>query len=81
MFQIGDKVIIDADTKHPVEGYIVAITIDPITENEVEFEKKNWVIYKVRVYKNFYKYGYTDFYRDVLNVRKVNEDGTAESES
>lgn len=73
MFQIGDKVIMDADTKNPLEGYIVAITIDPIAESGIEFEKKNWVIYKVRVYRNFYKYGYTDFYRDVLNLRKVDE--------
>lgn len=43
MFQIGDKVIMDADTKNSVEGYIVAITIDPITESEVEFEKKDWL--------------------------------------
>lgn len=74
MFQIGDKVIMDANSKYPIEGYIVAITIDPTTESEVEFEKKNWVTYKVRVYKNFYIDGYTDFYRDVENLRKVDED-------
>lgn len=73
MFQIGDKVIMDANTKNPVEGYIVAITIDPLTENEVEFEKKDWVGYKVRVYKDFYKDGYADFYRDAWNLKKVNE--------
>ena len=74
MFQIGDKVIIDANTKDPIEGYIVAITIDPLTENEVEFEKKDWVGYKVRVYKDFYINGYTDFYRDAWNLRKVDKD-------
>lgn len=74
MFQIGDKVIIDANTKDPIEGYIVAITIDPLTESEVEFEKKDWVGYKVRVYKDFYMNGYTDFHRDAWNLRKVNED-------
>ena len=72
MFQIGDKGII-ADTKDPIEGYIVAITIDPLTESEVEFEKKEWVGYKVRVYKNFYIDGYADFYRDALSLRKVDE--------
>lgn len=72
MFQIGDKVII-ADTKDPIEGYIVAITIDPFAESEVEFEKKEWVEYKVRVYKDFYRDGYTDFYRDAGNLKKVNE--------
>lgn len=80
MLQIGDKVIMDVDTKFPVEGYIVAITIDPITESEVEFEKKNWVTYKVRVYRNFYTDGYTDFYREAGNLRKVNEDGTEKGE-
>ena len=74
MFQIGDKVIMDADTKFPVEGYIVAITIDPITEYGVEFEKKDWVVYKVRVYRDFYTDGYTDFDRDAKDLRKVNED-------
>lgn len=73
MFQIGDKVIIDANTKDPIEGYIVAITIDPLTESEVEFEKKDWVGYKVRVYRDFYKYGYTDFCRDAWSLRKVDE--------
>ena len=73
MFQIGDKVIMD-NTKVPIEGYIVAITIDPITESEVEFEKKEWVGYKVRVYRDFYIDGYTDFYRDAGSLRKADED-------
>lgn len=77
MFQIGDKVIMDADTKYPLEGYIVAITIDPTTESEVEFEKKDWVGYKVRVYRNFYMDGYADFHRNAWNLRKVNEDVVA----
>lgn len=72
MFQIGDKVVI-ADTKDPIEGYIVAITIDPITESEVEFEKKDWVGYKVRVYKDFYIDGYTDYHRDGWSLRKADE--------
>lgn len=72
MFQIGDKVIMDADTKDPLEGYIVAITIDPTTESEVEFEKKDWVGYKVRVYNNFYNsYGYMDYDRDGWGLTKV----------
>ena len=73
MFQIGDKVIMDTETKYPLEGYIVAITIDPFTESEVEFEKKNWVEYKVRVYKDFYTDGYADFDRNAWNLRKVDE--------
>ena len=74
MFQIGDKVIMDADSKYPIEGYIVAITIDPTTESELEFEKKDWVNYKVRVYKDFYTNGYMDYDRDSWGLRKVNED-------
>lgn len=73
MFQIGDKVIMDADTKDPIEGYIVAITIDPTTESEVEFEKKDWVGYRVRVYKDFYTGGYIDYDRDGWGLTKVNE--------
>lgn len=69
VFEIGDKVIIDGI--HPIEGYIVSIMIDPITEDEVEFEKKNWVVYIIRVFKNFYSDGYSDFYRDASSIRKV----------
>ena len=75
MFQIGDKVIMDADTKDPLEGYIVAITIDPTAESEVEFEKKDWIGYKVRVYNDLYNsYGYMDYDRDGWGLEKaVNE--------
>lgn len=74
MFQIGDKVIMDADTKYPLEGYIVAITIDPTTESEIEFEKKDWVGYKVRVYNDLYNsYGYIDYDKDGWGLKKANE--------
>ena len=74
MFQIGDKVIIDTGDKSPLEGYIVAITIDPIEESAVAFEKQHWIGYTVRVYRKFYTDGYADFYRNAWDLRKVNED-------
>lgn len=64
MFKIGDKVyfISNVDNK-PIYGYVVKIEIDPFEETDVKFDKENYVFYTVRVYKNFYKDGYSDFGR------------------
>lgn len=61
MFKIGDKV--SFGSVRTMVGYIVGINIDPIEESEVNFEKNNWVTYTIRVFKPFYKDGYTDFQR------------------
>ena len=61
MLKIGDKVIFGSN--HPMIGYIVGINIDPNKESDVNFNKNNWVDYTIRVFKPFYKGGYTDFQR------------------
>ncbi len=62
MYKIGQKVKI-IDIHEPATGYIIKIEIDPIEETEVTLEVKNWVMYTIRVYKDFYKNGYTDYCR------------------
>ena len=42
-------------------GYIVEMHIDPLEESDVAFEMENWIIYSVRVYKEFYTDGYSDY--------------------
>ncbi len=61
MFKIGDKVTFGS--VYTFVGYIVGINIDPLEEYEVNFEKNNWVNYTVRVFKDFYKDGFSDFQR------------------
>ena len=61
MFNIGDKVIFGGNFQ--LTGYIVKIEIDPIEEIEVNFDKKNYVYYTIRVFKDFYKDGFSDFQR------------------
>ena len=61
MFKIGDKVSFGSN--YTFIGYIVGINIDPLEEYEVNFEKNNWVNYTVRVFKDFYKDGFSDFQR------------------
>ena len=61
MFKIGDKV--SFGSVHTFVGYIVGINIDPLEEYEVNFEKNNWVNYTIRVFKDFYKDGFSDFQR------------------
>ena len=61
MFKIGDKV--SFGSVHTLIGYIVGINIDPNKESDVNFHKNNWVDYTIRVFKDFYKDGFTDFRR------------------
>ena len=61
MFKIGDKVSFGSN--YIFIGYIVGINIDPCEESDVNFDKNNWVTYTVRVFKDFYKDGFTDFRR------------------
>jgi hypothetical protein len=37
--------------------------IDPLEETEVASESKEWILYTIRVYKDFYINGYTDYRR------------------
>ena len=66
MFKIGDKV--SFGSVHTMIGYIVDISINPIEESEVNFKKNNWVNYTIRVFKNFYKDGFSDFLRTESDI-------------
>lgn len=59
MFKIGQKVMVSGNPE--VVGYIVEMYIDPLEESDVAFEVENWIIYKVRVYREFYTDGYSDY--------------------
>ena len=62
MYKIGQKVWFGEAT-NPITGYIVKMEIDPLEEIEVASEAKDWIIYTIRVYKDFYINGYTDYCR------------------
>lgn len=70
-FNIGDKV--NFGTTFVLTGYIVKIEIDPIEEIEVNFDKKNYVFYTIRVFKDFYIDGYADFNRTEEDLTKVED--------
>ena len=57
MFRIGQKVKIYTSV-----GYIVGMEIDPLEENEVNWEANNGIIYTVRRYAKFLADGYNDFH-------------------
>lgn len=70
MFNIGDKVYFNSNVKEePICGYIVKIEIDPFEEIDVDFDKENYVFYTIRVYKDFYQDGYSDFNRTEREIR------------
>lgn len=71
MFNIGDKVRFGKDS-HLI-GYIVKIEIDPFEEIDVDFDKENYVFYTIRVYKDFYTDGYSDFQRTENEMIKVED--------
>ena len=67
MFKIGDKVEFDEGKRI---GYIVKIEIDPLEEFEV---KHDYVIYTVRIFRDFYLNGYTDFTRSTEDLKLYEE--------
>lgn len=67
MFKVGDKVEFDKDK---IVGYIVKMEIDPLEEYEVKHE---YVYYTVRVFKDFYHNGYTDFERSEEDLKLYEE--------
>jgi len=71
MFNIGDKVKFGGNFQ--LIGYIVKIEIDPFEEIDVNFDKKNYVFYTIRVYKDFYIDGYSDFQRTENDMIKVED--------
>jgi len=70
-FNIGDKVRFGGNFQ--LTGYIVKIEIDPFEEIDVNFDKKNYVFYTIRVYKDFYIDGYSDFQRTENDMIKVED--------
>ena len=69
MYKIGQKVRLKGTNL--IAGYIVKMEIDPFEEADVASEAEDWIIYTVRVYKPFYRDGYTDFgctERDIENA-------------
>lgn len=58
MLKIGDKVMLE--NNHTMIGRIVEISIDPLEEEDVDFEMRE-PFYKVRVWRDFWEYGYFDF--------------------
>lgn len=71
MFNIGDKVRFG--TTFVLTGYIVKIEIDPFEKIDINFDKKNYVFYTIRVYKDFYIDGYADFQRTENDMIKVED--------
>ena len=59
MFRIGQKVKLK--NANDLIGYIVRIEIDPLEENDVSYEVKYYVTYRVRRYAPFLINGYNDF--------------------
>lgn len=72
MYKIGQKVQI-VDTVRPITGYIVKMEIDPIEEVDVASEAEDWIIYTIRVYKNFYRDGYTDYCRTEKDIKDADD--------
>lgn len=69
MFRVGQKVKIkDAND---LIGYIVRIEIDPLEENEVNWEAKYYVTYIVRRYAPFLINGYNDFVRTENDIESI----------
>ena len=61
MYKIGQKIQLIDSSNPVIVGYIVKMEIDPLEEIEVAFESKECIIYTIRVYKDFYINGYTDY--------------------
>lgn len=72
MYKIGQKVQI-VDTVRPITGYIVKMEIDPIEEVDVASEAEDWIIYTIRVYKRFYRDGYTDYCRTERDIKDADD--------
>lgn len=72
MYKIGQKVQLNG-VSVPIIGYIVKMEIDPLEEIEVASESKEWIIYTIRVYKDFYINGYTDYCRTEREIKNADD--------
>lgn len=71
MYKIGQKVRLKGTNL--IAGYIVKMEIDPIEEIEVASETEDWIIYTIRVYKRFYRDGYTDYCRTEQEIENADD--------
>lgn len=72
MYKIGQKVQLRG-VDIPIIGYIVKMEIDPLEEAEVASESKEWILYTIRVYKDFYINGYTDYRRTEREIKNADD--------
>ena len=72
MYKIGQRVRL-VGVGVPIIGYIVKMEIDPLEETEVASESKEWIIYTIRVYKDFYTNGYTDYCRTERDIKNADD--------
>lgn len=72
MYKIGQKVRI-IDSVRPITGYIVKMEIDPSEEIDVASETKDWIMYTIRVYRRFYRDGYTDYGRTEREIENADD--------
>lgn len=64
MIKIGKKVVFNGVRGEYLVGYVVKIEIDPFDENDYDLNNpKEYATYTIRVFKDFYQYGYADFQR------------------
>lgn len=64
MMNIGKKVVFGGVRGEYMVGYIVKIEIDPFEEDDYDLNNpEEYATYTIRVFKDFYQYGYADFQR------------------
>ena len=64
MMKIGKQVVFDGIHGEYMVGYIVKIEIDPFEEDDYDLnDPEEYATYTIRVFKDFYQYGYADFQR------------------
>ncbi len=69
MMKIGSKVVFDGVCGEYMVGYIVKIEIDPFEENDYDLNHpEDYATYTIRVFKDFYQYGYADFQRSRSDI-------------
>ena len=62
MMNIGKKVVFGGVRGEYMVGYIVKIEIDPFEEDDYDLNNpEEYATYTIRVFKDFYQYGYADF--------------------
>ena len=69
MMKIGSKVVFDGVRGEYMVGYIVKIEIDPLEEDDYDLNNpEDYATYTIRVFKDFYQYGYADFQRSRSDI-------------